>query len=113
MATINTQGGFVYLIENTETMEYKIGLTQSSPEKRVKQLQTGSPARLELRATYKSKYPHRLETLLHRTYSTHRLSGEWFALTQEQVNNFLAKCKETDEIIEMMKDNPFFGKNLC
>lgn len=110
--TYQQGGGFIYLIENTDTLEYKIGLTKNSPEKRLKQLQTGSPAKLRLKASYRTNYPHRLESILHRYYSPYRLEGEWFALSDGQVNDFLTECKRTDDIIELMKDNPFFSKGL-
>ena len=38
--------------------------------------------------------------------------NEWFDLTAHEVAQFTNICKETEDIIECMLDNPFFNKNL-
>lgn len=79
---------------------------------RLKQLQTGNGNGLFLSAIYECEYPFRLEALLHRKFSYCRESGEWFRLDVDKVVNFKKICEETDKIIHLMKDNPFFCKDL-
>lgn len=108
----STRGGYIYLIENTETLEYKIGITRNDPEKRLKQLQTGSAAILDLKAWFHTKYPYRLESILHKNYAPSHVHGEWYALTSEQVENFLVVCTKNDQAIISLLENPFFNKTL-
>jgi hypothetical protein len=102
--------GIVYLIEDSNNNCYKIGVTKGDPVKRLKKLQTGNPSKLELKYIYECKYPYRLETMLHAHYKSVNELNEWFSL--EKPNEFLNKCAEFNDIINSLKDNPFFAKNL-
>lgn len=102
--------GIVYLIEDSNNNCYKIGVTKGDPVKRLKKLQTGNPSKLELIYIYECKYPYRLETMLHAHYKSVNELNEWFSL--EKPNEFLNKCAEFNDIIDSLKDNPFFSKNL-
>ena len=46
-------GGYIYLIEDRNNNTYKIGVTKSDPEKRLKKLQTGNSSKLEIKFLYK------------------------------------------------------------
>lgn len=105
--------GTIYLIEDKNNEVYKIGMTKGDARKRLKQLQTGNSTNLELLETYETEYPHRLETILHRRFKSKNTTGEWFSLTLEDVVNFKQTCESVDNIIQIMKDNIFFSKNLC
>ncbi len=75
--TSSTPGGdsYVYVIGSAGSTRVKIG-TSVSPEKRLKELQTGNPDRLEvLWSTFGGR---ELEGLLHRAFADHRIEGEWF-----------------------------------
>lgn len=102
--------GIVYLIEDSNNNTYKIGVTKGDPEKRLKKLQTGNSSKLEIKYLYESEYPYRLETMLHAHYKQFNELNEWFSL--EKPNEFLNKCAEFSNIINSLKDNPFFSKNL-
>lgn len=102
--------GYVYLIEDRNNNSYKIGVTKGDPEKRLKKLQTGNSSKLELKYLYECKYPYRLETMLHKHYKPFNELNEWFSL--ENPNEFLNKCVELNNIIDSLKDNPFFSKDL-
>lgn len=114
--------GFVYLIEDIDNSTYKIGRTKLDPLKRLKQLQTGNSTKLELLSYYESNYPCRLENLLHNRYQLYNVEyvdnfkknskSEWYYLNRDQVSSFYETCKEIDNMIEIMKDNPYFAKNL-
>ena len=102
---------YVYLIEDTVDLTYKIGVAKH-PLVRVKKLQTGNSHRLKLIYTYPTQYPYRLEKLLHRKFEEYHRLNEWYDLPPHLVDNFTSMCKEQESIIIIMKDNVFFGKNL-
>lgn len=102
--------GYVYLIEDINNNTFKIGVTKSDVNKRLKRLQTGNSTELRIRHQFKCNYPYRLETMLHTYYKNYRELNEWFGLNNP--DEFLSKCIEFDNIIKSLKDNPFFIKNL-
>jgi hypothetical protein len=102
--------GYVYLIEDRNNNCFKIGVTKGDPEKRLKKLQTGNPSKLELKYLYECEYPYRLESMLHTHYKSYNELNEWFSL--ENPNDFLNKCVELNNVINSLKDNPFFAKDL-
>lgn len=102
--------GYVYLIEDSNNNCYKIGVTKGEPEKRLKKLQTGNPSKLELKYLYECEYPYRLESMLHTHYKYYNELNEWFSL--ENPNDFLNKCMELNNVINSLKNNPFFSKGL-
>lgn len=102
--------GYIYLIEDSNNNTYKIGVTKGEPEKRLKKLQTGNSSKLEIKYLYKCEYPYRLESMLHNHYKQFKELNEWFSL--ENPNEFPDKCKELNNIIDILKDNPFFKKGL-
>ena len=102
--------GYVYLIEDSNNNCYKIGVTKGEPEKRLKKLQTGNPSKLELKYLYECEYPYRLESMLHTHYKSYNELNEWFSL--ENPNDFLNKCAELNNVINSLKNNPFFSKGL-
>ena len=77
---------------------------------------------LKLIFKYCCNYPYRLETILHRKFSHKQVHNEWYkiplrfimkySLSLDEVHNFEKTCQEVDNIIEVMKDNIFFAKNL-
>lgn len=104
--------GCVYLIEDENNQVYKIGASRNNALKRMKQLQTGNANELKLIFEYCCNYPYRLETILHRKFSHKKVHNEWYSLSLDEVYNFEKTCQEVDNIIEVMKDNIFFAKNL-
>lgn len=104
--------GFVYLIEDPSNLTYKIGVTRKNDKNRLKRLQTGNSTQLELISIYETQYPFRMESILHNRFQHKRVLNEWYELDVDEVDKFPDTCKEIDDIIILMKDNPFFGKNL-
>lgn len=70
--------GYVYLIQVAATNRYKIGYSATSPEKRLRKLQTGMPDTLILRSVRRGGLD--LEKALHFHFRHARLRGEWFSL---------------------------------
>lgn len=105
--------GYVYLfleIDNNGAETYKIGVTKNEPNKRIKQLQTGNPRKIELLKTYKSVNYLKIEKWLHRKYSTKtEAENEWRTLTNQEVFSFIDDCKEAEKTIKfLLENNPFF-----
>lgn len=76
---------FLYVIAASEIGPVKLGLS-IQPEKRVRQLQTGSALPLKIFHTEEidDALVKAAESALHRLLSHRRLKGEWFDLTVEQ-----------------------------
>ena len=63
--------------------------------------------------TYEDQeYPFFLETTLHFRFYNKKIMNEWFLLSFDDVINFKKTCKEIEDMIDDLKDNPFFKKNL-
>ena len=69
----------------------KIGIVREDrdSEDRASEHQTGNPREVVLLHTFLSPMVDRLETLLHNIFSTRRVSGEWFEMDQDFVENIL------------------------
>lgn len=105
----------IYLIFIPELNVSKIGVAKKS-KKRLKQLQTGCPYKIELRKVYESDIPYKTEKILHRQFSSkkidqqdYNLVGEWFQLDIDQIIDFEIICKKIEENIFLLKkqNNPF------
>lgn len=94
----------VYLLINEEN-RYKIGYTDRTTQKRIKELQTGSPSEMRVIQEYESDNAKQIETILHRLHKSKRISGEWFALTNEEVLDFKNSCSKIDYNINFLKEN--------
>lgn len=104
--------GYIYLINESGTDNYKIGLTKNQISKRKSQLQTGNSNDLNLIKSFETKYPARLEKLLHMRYANKRGIGEWFILEPNDVFEFTQICEKLTETINfLIATNEFFPKN--
>ena len=103
---------FVYLFCDPAQDLFKIGVTKNLYSKRMKQLQTGNGTELHLVSYYETFYPYRIERFLHNKFYNKQQHGEWFRLDINDIVSFKETCKEFEQVIEVMKDNPFFAKNL-
>jgi hypothetical protein len=106
--------GYVYLIlevDKNGDEAHKIGVSKNSPDKRLKQLQTGNSNKLTLLKVYKSKNYIKVEAMLHGRYSNKQTlsRNEFFKLSNEEVIDFLTTCKKVDETINLLlRENHFF-----
>ncbi|MCX4967057.1 GIY-YIG nuclease family protein [Streptomyces sp. NBC_00654] len=75
--TTSTPGGdsYVYVIGSAGSSRVKIG-TSVCPEKRLKELQTGNPDRLDV--LWYTPGGRELEAQLHQAFADQRVEGEWF-----------------------------------
>lgn len=103
---------FIYLFCDPAQNLYKIGVTKNLYSKRMKQLQTGNGSELHLINYHETFYPYRMEKLLHCKFNDKREHGEWFRLSIDDIISFKKTCEEFEQIIGVLKNNPFFAKNL-
>lgn len=101
---------FVYLIESEIAGEfiYKIGIT-TDLEKRKKQLSTGNTD-INIINYFQSKWASKLESSLHNYYKYLKVSGEWFRLEKDHVENFKSTCETIEKNFDILNEsgNPFF-----
>ena len=102
--------GKVYLLYSLDTNTYKIGITSNSVKKRIGELQTGNSSEIKELYSYETKNYKRLERILHLYYSNQNIKNELFELKEVQWLNFLVKCKEFDESIEILKKENYWYK---
>ena len=103
--------GYVYLIHEPSTDNYKIGVTTGSIEKRMKKLQTGNSSELILSNSYECEYPFKLEMMLHNYFRNKKVLNEWYALDRQDLGAFTSICETLDKNIHALKDNPFFFRH--
>ena len=103
--------GIVYLLgDRLKEGFYKIGVTRSSIEKRIKKLQTGNAGEIYLINSFKTEHPYVLEKMLHTKYFSDKSLGEWFELPNEEILKFTETCEKMQKSIDALKDNYFFNK---
>ena len=69
--------GYVYIIRDETQHLIKIGVAKN-PQKRLAQLQTGSPNKLEIVKTIPSNQPFKLEKEMHNENASKHYRGEWY-----------------------------------
>lgn len=103
--------GYVYLIGDKERFGcYKIGATRGDVNQRLKTLQTGNSGELYVEKIHETEHPFVVENILHNRMMHKQAINEWYDLDLDDVTKFTKNCDEIEEIIETMKDNPFFKK---
>jgi hypothetical protein len=76
--------GWVYVVKGQDSL-YKIGLTTRTPDKRLAEFTPKLPFKTELLLAIFSRDVYRLEKELHQKLDVFRVNGEWFKLTQGQI----------------------------
>lgn len=100
--------GTIYLICDPETDSFKIGVTKRDVKSRMKEIQTGNPSEIFVTGTFESKYPYKLEKMLHRHFFAKRSGGEWFRLDVDDVLGFKSVCEKYEEIIDGLEKYEWF-----
>jgi hypothetical protein len=84
--------GFVYIIQAIGTARVKLGYS-IEPEKRLRELQTGSPYELALLSKWRARPA--TERRLHREFAEYRVKGEWFELPRQLIERLAVSDQET------------------
>ena len=79
--------GIVYFVNAENTSMFKIGYTKQSIDKRLSGLQTGCPMKLLIYRTVSCVDPNILERYLHECFNDKKIRGEWFDVTDDEVDN--------------------------
>src|SRR5690606_14393267 len=97
---------FITSVENPDSdpRKVKIGISRNI-ERRIGQLQTGSPYKLELMGRIEADNDRNFEKALHEKYSNVKKIGEWFCLSAETVLDILRSHSTKSHIT--VSDNPF------
>ena len=98
----------VYLINQSFTNLYKIGITKKNPLERLKELKIGNANDLVLIVDFVTKHSFKLERALHAYYSQYRISSEWFELNE--IDDFIDVCERLERNLDILKSNPFYHK---
>lgn len=85
------KSGYIYLIL-AETGQYKIGYSKRLFD-RVKTFQVKLPFEIELIHQFPADDMYQAERELHSYFAAHRVNGEWFSLSPEQVEEIKAITK--------------------
>jgi hypothetical protein len=79
----------LYVIRAEGMKRYKIGISVD-PERRIRNLQIGSPIRLEVISLRPLRAARLVEMGLHESLAEHRAWGEWFDLPDDVLERLLA-----------------------
>ena len=92
-----TKKGQLYIIRAGSTNFFKIGLTRGVVEKRLQTLQTGNHLKLTIYHTSYYEDVIKKEKQIHIKYKDSRTVGEWFMLTEDEIQLIiqydLMECK--------------------
>jgi hypothetical protein len=92
---------YVYVIKTVDAPRCKIGKARN-PERRLSELQTGNPMKLELLACIKCKsdaHALSIEKVAHRAFRGDSKRGEWFQYSGA-IQRFVATAKRASEQAE-------------
>ena len=89
-------------VRSKEPSSYvKIGLVRERDDKRVDERvlehQTGNPRQLTLLRSIKTPCVSKVENHLHRSFATSQVSGEWFHLDAQGLDESMALCEQLAE----------------
>lgn len=80
----SSRAGYVYLLNEINGEHWKIGKTKS-PKDRLRTFNVKLPFRVEFDTLIKTDDRHSLESELHSRFASKRINGEWFALSQDDL----------------------------
>ena len=107
---IKSNIGYVYLINELNTNNYKIGISKKpASEERIKNLQTGNHNDLSLIFEIKSKCYTTLEKTLHRTFKYNNIRGEWFEFPNNKtiIDEIIKVNQNLEILLEQSTYNSF------
>ena len=93
------RSGFVYVIEDTGSGYFKIGMSRD-PVKRFEQIQPVLPFETLITCTFEVEDRYAAESFLHRRFSGKRAKGEWFDLSEEDLEWINVWGQEQSEWVE-------------
>lgn len=88
---------------------YKIGFTKRAVASRVKELKTGNANDIKIISIFTSEWAIKIESTLHRLYSSKRIDGEWFELNTKDADAFMQNCQTHHDNFELLStENTYY-----
>ena len=105
--------GCVYFFRHVGLEPIKIGYSENeSPINRFKQFKTYAPFGAEIIGFIQTDEAKIIETKLHQKYSSKRLDGEWFLISEEEVQNEINFYTSKEDIKQRNEFQIAWAKNL-
>jgi len=105
--------GCVYFFRHIGLTPVKIGYSESeSPFDRFSQFKTYAPYGGELIGFIRSGGAKELETALHLKYAGHRVNGEWFEISDEQINYEINFHSKIEAIRQQNEFQQYWAKHI-
>lgn len=100
----------VYLIsaEIEGKKVYKIGFTRRDISKRIKEFKTGNASEFSIVDSFKSKWGTKIESILHKSFDSKKIDGEWFNFTEEDIQDFRKKCELIHQNLQTVSETSYF-----
>jgi hypothetical protein len=95
----------VYLLVNDEWTQFKIGISTKAIDKRLRSLKTGNGSEITLVNSFETPHYRKVEKWMHNKHHSKRLVGEWFALNDNDVTNFISDCQKAHDTFQCLIDN--------
>lgn len=87
------RGGYVYLVKD-KAGNYKIGITASDPDMRIRQLSNYGKTGIEVVSVFYSDNPRQTEASLHKRFANKCIHGEWFQLDEDDLDHIATLAAE-------------------
>ena len=101
----------IYVINEHNSDNYKIGFTAGDPRARLTALQTGNPSKLTLFAIIEGDINKEKE--LHKDLQSRRTIGEWFQFSSEEIIEFIySQGGKLEREVSFSKDVERYKKSL-
>jgi nicotinic acid phosphoribosyltransferase len=103
----------IYLINQSNSNLYKIGITGRNSKARKNELQVANGYDLNVILEFETKHNRTFETAMHRRYHNYHTRGEWFELSDEQVLSFIENCKIVEKNLDYLAEhNTYLQQNI-
>lgn len=97
--------GKVYLLANEEWTQFKIGISTKNIDYRLKSLKTGNGSEITLVKSFNTIHHRKVEKWMHNKHNSKRLVGEWFALNDNDIIEFISDCQKADDTFKCLIEN--------
>lgn len=85
---------------------YKIGYTKRDVKMRLNEFKTGNPADFMVVKTFETdRYAATIENMLHKHFFRQNVNGEWFYLSQQDLDDFDGICRKYYNMFKMLEEN--------
>jgi hypothetical protein len=97
--------GKVYLLANDEWSQFKIGISTKDINSRLRSLKTGNGSEITLVKSFDTIYHRKVEKWMHNKHYSKRLVGEWFALSDNDIIEFISDCQKAHDTFQCLIEN--------